>query len=202
VWPTKLLFKGLQEMSTDIQEEQEKKEQQYQELQKKQQQQELIDWRRGEVIELISKGKNLTQIAEILKVDVSTISRDYQYIRENANSILVNFFVEILPLEATKCLSRLTSISNEAWKMAEQADKEGDRKTQAAALSLAQKAALDILKIITDNHWLIDMAYEVKKEENKKKEEQEYGSSLAIKQEGKSLNDKEEGAETGEQPAL
>ena len=86
--------------------------------------------------------------------------------------------------------------------MAEQADKEGDMKTKAAALSLAQKAALDILKIITDNHWLIDKAYEVKKEENKKKEEQEYGSSLAIKQEGKSLNDKEEGAETGEQPAL
>ena len=179
-------------MSTDIP-EQEKKEQQYQEHQKKkQQQEELIVWRRGQVIELISKGKNLTQIAEILKVDVSTISRDYQYIRENANSVLKNFFVEILPLEATKCLSRLTSISNEAWKMAEQADKEGDRKTQATALSLAQKAALDILNVITDNHWLIDRAYEVKKEENKKKEEQEYGSSLASKQESNSLNDREE----------
>lgn len=165
-------------MSTDIQ-EQEKKEQQYQEHQKKkkkkQQQEELIDWRRGQVIEVISKGKNLTQIAEILKVDVSTISRDHQYIRENANSILKNFFVEILPLEATKCLSRLTSISNEAWKMAEQADKEGDRKTQATALSLAQKAALDILKVLTDNHWLVDRAYEVRK-----------------KQESESLNDKKE----------
>lgn len=148
-------------MSTDIQ-EQEEKEQQYQQHQKKKQQQELIDWRRGQVIELISKGKNLTQIAEILKVDVSTISRDYQYIRENANSILVNFFVEILPLEATKCLSRLTSISNEAWKMAEQADKEGDRKTQATALSLAQKAALYILKVLTDNHWLVDEAFKVR----------------------------------------
>src|SRR5215211_6655046 len=148
-------------MSTDIQ-KQEEKEQQYQQHQKKQQQVELIDWRRGQVIELISKGKKLTQIAEILKVDVSTISRDYQYIRENANSILVNFFVEILPLEATKCLSRLTSISNEAWKMTEQADKEGDMKTKAAALSLAQKAALDILKIVTDNHWLIDEAFKVR----------------------------------------
>jgi hypothetical protein len=39
-----------------------------------QQQQELIDWRRGQVIQLISKGKNLTQTAEILKVDVSTRS--------------------------------------------------------------------------------------------------------------------------------
>jgi ABC-type sugar transport system ATPase subunit len=161
-------------MSTDIQ-EQEKKEQQYQEHKKKNQQQVLIDWRRGQLIELISKGKNLTQIAETLKVDVSTISRDYQYIRENANSILKNFFVEILPLEATKCLSRLTSISNEAWKMAEQADKEGDMKTKAAALSLAQKAALDILKVVTDNHWLVDEAFKVRN-----------------KQGSESLNDKRE----------
>ena len=144
------------------------------------------------VIELISKGKNRTQIAEILKVDVSTISRDYQYIGENANSILVNFFVEILPLEVTKCLSRLTSISDEAWKMAEQADKEGDMKTKATAMLLARKAALDVLNVITDNHLLIDKAYEVKKEEEKKIKEQEWGSSLASEQESQSLNDREE----------
>jgi hypothetical protein len=173
-----------------MQEEQKKKERRYQQ-QKKKKQQELIEWRRGQVIELISKGKTLTQTAEILKVDVSTICRDYQHIRENANSILVKYIVEILPLEATKCLSRLTSISNEAWKMAEQADKEGDRKTKATAMSLAQKAALDIFNILTNNHWLIDEAFEVKKEEEKKKE-QESGSSLASKQESKSLNDKEE----------
>jgi hypothetical protein len=181
-------------MSTDIQEEQKKKEQRYQQQKKKkkEKQQELIDWRRGQVIELISKGKNLTQIAEILKVDVSTISRDYQYIRENANSILKNFFVEIGPLEVTKCLSRLTSISDEAWKIVEQADKEGDSKTKTTGMFLARKAALDILNVITDNHLLIDKAYEVKKEEIKKKEEQEYGSPLASKQESESLNDKEE----------
>jgi hypothetical protein len=76
----------------------------------------------------------------------------------------------ILPLEATKCLSRLTSILNEAWKMVEQADKVGDRKTQATALSLAHKAALDILEVPTDNHWLVDEAFKVDKEEKKEKE--------------------------------
>jgi hypothetical protein len=73
-----------------------------------------------------------------------------------------------VPPEVTKCLSRLTSISDEAWKMAEQADKEGDRKTQATALSLAQKAPLDILKVITDNHWLVNEAFKVEREEKKK----------------------------------
>jgi transposase-like protein len=60
-------------MSTD-RHEQKKKEQRYQQQKKKQQ--ELIDWSRGQVIQLISKGKNLTQTAEILKVDISTICRD------------------------------------------------------------------------------------------------------------------------------
>jgi hypothetical protein len=83
--------------------------------------------------------------------------------------------------------------------MAAQADKEGDRKTKATAMSLAQKAALDILNLITDNHWLIDEAYEVKKEEEKKKKEQERGSSLASKQESESLNDKEEEEEEEEE---
>jgi hypothetical protein len=188
----------MQKMSTDMQ-EQKKKEQQYQQQKKKQQ--ELIDWRRGQVIQLISKGKNLTQTAEILKVDTSTICRDYQYIRENANSILKKYFVEIVPLEVTKCLSRLTSISNEAWKMAEQADKAGDSKTKATAMSLAQKAALDILNVITDNHWLVDEALEVEEDEEKKKE-QERGSSLTSKHESESLNDKEEEEEEEEQPVL
>ena len=55
--------------------------------------------------------------------------------------------------------------------MAEQADKEGDRKTKASAMSLAQKAALDILYVIRDNQWLVDEAYRVEEEEKKKKEQ-------------------------------
>ena len=183
-------------MSTDGQ-EQEKEEQRYQQRENKQQ--ELIDWHRAQVIELISKGKNLSQTTETLKVDISTISCDYQYIRENADSILKKYIVEILPLEVTKCLSRLTSISNEAWKMAEQADMEDDRKAKVTSLSLAQKAALDILNLITNNQWLVDEAIKVEKEEEEKKE-RESRSSLASKLESESLNDKEE--EEEEHPLL
>src|SRR5215212_445085 len=97
---------------------------------------ELAEWRRAEVIQLISKGKNLTRTAEILKVDVSTVCRDYQYIRENANMVLKKYLAETVPLEVTKCLSRLNAISNEAWKMAEQAPAD-NQKAKLAALSLA-----------------------------------------------------------------
>jgi hypothetical protein len=172
-------------MSGDIEEEEEEKKK------SRQRHQELIDWRRGQVLQLISKGKNLTQIAEILNVDVSTVCRDYQYIRENADVIVEKYFAETVILEVAKCLARLTSISDEAWKMVEQADKQGDKKTKATALSLAQKAALDLVKILTDNHWLVDRACMVKQDERLIKE-QEYYSSVARKEESESTNDKEE----------
>jgi DNA-binding transcriptional ArsR family regulator len=65
-------------------------------------QKDLIKWRRAKVIELVSKGKNLSEIAEILKIDVSTVSRDYQYIRENASKVLEKYLVETVPLEMAK----------------------------------------------------------------------------------------------------
>jgi hypothetical protein len=123
---------------------------------KARQQQELIEWRRGQVIQLISKGKNLTQTAEILKVDVSTVCRDYQYIKENANKVLKKYLAETVPLEVTKCLSRLNAISNEAWVMAERATNE---KSKIAALSLAQEAALHIVNVVTNNKPLVDEAF-------------------------------------------
>jgi hypothetical protein len=123
---------------------------------KQQEQQELIDWRRSQVIQLISKGKNLTQTAEILKVDVSTVCRDYQHIKENANKVLKKYFAETVPLEVTKCLSRLNAISKEAWDMAEKASNE---KNKIAALSLAQEAALHIVNVVTNNKPLVDEAF-------------------------------------------
>jgi transcription initiation factor TFIIIB Brf1 subunit/transcription initiation factor TFIIB len=119
-------------------------------------QQNLIDWRRSQVVQLLSKGKTLTQIAEILKVDRSTVSRDYQFIRENSSDVMRKYLVETVPFEITKFLARLNSISDEAWKMVEQADKDGDTRTKFQALSLAQKAALLIVEVVAGNKNIVD----------------------------------------------
>jgi hypothetical protein len=158
-------------------------------LQKKTQQ-ELVEWRRAQVIQLISKGKNLTQIAEVLKVDVSTVCRDYQYIRENANMVLKKYLAETVPLEVTKCLSRLNAISNEAWKMAEHAN--ASEKTKISALSLAQEAALHIVNVVTNNKPLIDEAFQFA-------ENDDHEHSIASRQESNSLNNKREGDEKEEE---
>ena len=119
-------------------------------------QQNLIDWRRSQVVQLLSKGKTLTQIAETLKVDRSTVSRDYQFIRENSSDVMRKYLVETVPFEITKFLARLNSISDEAWKMVEQADKDGDTRTKFQALSLAQKAALLIVEVVAGNKNIVD----------------------------------------------
>lgn len=75
----------------------------------------LIDWRRSQVFQLIQKGKTLKQIAELLQVDRSTVSRDYQFIRDNAADVMSKYFVEILPMEVIKFLARLNAVSDEVW---------------------------------------------------------------------------------------
>ena len=87
----------------------------------------IIDWRRSQVLQLVQKGKTLNEIAEILQVDRSTVSRDYQCIRDNAADVMSKYFVETLPMEVMKFLARLNGVSDEAWRMVDRADKRGER---------------------------------------------------------------------------
>jgi predicted secreted protein len=66
------------------------------------------------------------------------------------------YLVETIPLEATKFLSRLNAISDEAWKMVEQADKEGNKKIKIKAPYLAQDSALHVVIVFITNKALVD----------------------------------------------
>lgn len=135
-------------------------------------QKDSIDRRRAKVVELVSKGKNMTQIAEILHVDLSTVTRDYQYVKENAAKNLQSYLTETLPLEITKSISRLNSISDEAWAMAERA--RGD-KEKIAALSLALRAAVQIMNVAANKN-VIEDAKISDELENLKKQETKQGN--------------------------
>ena len=100
---------------------------------------ESVNQRQARIIELVSKGKSLSEIAGLLHVHVSTISRDFQDIRGNAQKTTDQYLIETAPLELTKCLVRLNAVSDEAWALVEQAS---DHKEKIAALSLAMKAAV------------------------------------------------------------
>jgi predicted transcriptional regulator len=89
-----------------------------------------VEWRRARVLEMISKGNSQTEVAGILQVDLSIVSRDVSYLRQQAKQNIKKYIDERLPEEYEKCLVGLTSILREAWNTVTNA-KEKREKIQA-----------------------------------------------------------------------
>ncbi len=128
----------------------------------------LIHWRRSQVIELLAKGKNLSQISQILKVDVSTISRDYAYIKDNSRQILQNYFSDTAPMELSQCLARLKAINTECWNVVERAITSKNDKLLLQALAEARETSQVLANVITNNKGAIDQALAFLDEREKK----------------------------------
>src|SRR5689334_16744210 len=58
---------------------------------------ELIQWRRAQALSYYAAGKTMSQIADILKVDISTISRDIAYLREECMQKQAEYIEAELP---------------------------------------------------------------------------------------------------------
>jgi DNA-binding MarR family transcriptional regulator len=85
--------------------------------------QQQIEWRRAKVMELLSKGENnQSEIARVLQVDRSIISRDIAHIRQQSRHNIRRYIDERLPEEYEKCLVGLTAILREAWNTSQQAE--------------------------------------------------------------------------------
>ncbi len=141
---------------------------------------ELLEWRRAQVIKLYSQGLTIDEIAAILQVSPRTIKRDHAYIKQHSKEVLQTFLVETLPMEISKALARLNAVSDYAWKLVRQAEKDKNDKLYTEALRLAKDVANDITDIVTNNRSLIDAAYEhvdivVLKRDEKEEEEEQLG---------------------------
>jgi hypothetical protein len=137
-----------------------------------------VEWRRAKVLEMISKGNSQSEIAGILQVDLSIISRDVSFIRQQAKQNIKKYIDERLPEEYEKCLVGLTSILKEAWNTASSTE---DKREKIQALSLAKECYGMKLDLLT-NATVVDdaikfVSYRSKEEETKsltsKKEEKE-----------------------------
>jgi predicted transcriptional regulator len=108
---------------------------------------ELIELRRGKVLELLSRGLNQSQIAKELGVDKATISRDVKELRAGAKERIKTYVEETLPFEHEKALTTLNEIVREAWDIYHN-DK--DSKTKLMALSVVQSAVNSRLQALGD----------------------------------------------------
>jgi len=129
-------------------------------------QQQQIEWRRAKIMELLSKGENnQSEIARMLQVDRSIISRDIAHIRQQSKDNIRRYVDERLPEEYEKCLVGLTAILREAWNTSQQTE---DKREKIQALSLAKECYSMKLDLLT-NATVVDDAIRFVAEKTKDK---------------------------------
>ena len=98
-----------------------------------------VEWRRAKVLELLSKGDSQSEIAKTLQVDLSIISRDLYFLRQQAKENIKRYIDERLPEKYEKCLVGLNAITKEAWNTTQQTEDKRE-KIQTTKYELACKA--------------------------------------------------------------
>jgi predicted transcriptional regulator len=106
-----------------------------------------VEWRRKQVFEMSSKGQSQTEIARTLQISESTISRDLDYLRQQAKTNIKKYIDERLPEEYEKCLVGLNAITREAWDTAQSTE---DKREKIHALSLAKECYSMKLDLLTN----------------------------------------------------
>ena len=102
-----------------------------------------IEWRRIKVLELASAGYNQTEICQKLQLDKSTVNRDIQFLRQQAQENLQKHIHETVPEEYQKCM---TGMKLNLKQTLEIADTAADPKTKLQARAIAN----DCYKYIMD----------------------------------------------------
>jgi hypothetical protein len=158
---------------------------------------ERLQWRRNKVLELSGQGRSQPEIASILQVGLGTISRDIQYLREQARKNLETHINNRLPEEYQSCMSGLKQVLKLSWDIANKSKNNSnndndqatattitDDKTRIQALALANDCYKYIMDLTTNGVVITDAIKFVqtnkeklmsnKKEDDKESREPDY----------------------------
>ena len=127
---------------------------------------ERLQWRRNKVLELSSQGRSQPEIATILQVGLGTISRDIQYLREQARRNLMTHIDDRLPEEYQSCITGLKQVLKLSWDIATRSKNSNnencetstmiDDKTRIQALALANDCYKFIMDLTTNGVVITD----------------------------------------------
>jgi hypothetical protein len=153
--------------------------------------QQQLEWRRTQVFELSSKGHSQVEIARMLQLDKSIISRDVAYLRQQSKANIRKYIDERLPEEYEKCLVGLTAILREAWITSQHTE---DKREKIQALSLAKDCYTIKLDLLT-NVTVIDAAIRFISSSKSKSREEELQQAAAVKSKANDVVVKDESKE-------
>ena len=78
----------------------------------------MLDWRCNKVQQLLVRGYSQWNVAEELQIDQSTVSRDIQYLRQQAQKYLQKPSQLKLPEEYQRCLTGMNQVLTLIWQIA------------------------------------------------------------------------------------
>jgi hypothetical protein len=91
------------------------------------------EWRRTKIMNMLSKGeRNYAEIARVLHVDKSYVSRDVAFMRQEFKNKLQTYLDELLPEEYELCLVGLNEILANAWILADLQNDKTDAREKIA----------------------------------------------------------------------
>ena len=77
-----------------------------------------IEWRRNKVQELLVRGHNSYEISDALQISQSTIFRDIEYLKKEAQQNLKTHIQDKLPQEYQRCLTGMNQVLKLSWQIA------------------------------------------------------------------------------------
>jgi hypothetical protein len=130
-----------------------------------------IEWRRNKVQELVVKGYNQYEIADTLKISQPTISRDLDFLKQQAQENLKTHIQNKLPEEYQRCLTGMNQVLKLSWLIANNNNAKqngqdlndnsntlttGDDRTRLQALSLINDCYKYIMDLTTNGVVITD----------------------------------------------
>ena len=106
-----------------------------------------INERRKKVMLLLTKGLKGYPIADELKVDPATISRDIQYYSKGANNSLNSLVKETLPFMYQTSLEGINNILQECWNIYQSENKDLSYLHKLNSLKLAKECNESLFKL-------------------------------------------------------
>lgn len=180
--------------------------------------QQQIEWRRNQVLELSSKGHSGTEIAKILQVDRSLVSRDMIFLRQKAQENLRSHIQDNLPEEYQRCLTGMNQVLKLSWQIANNNNRRqngqdhndsnntitiGDDRTRLQALSLINDCYKYIMDLTTNGVVITDAIRFVQTNREKlsisrKVEDSKESKEPDFNEDKDQVEDEEQEAKTGE----
>ena len=116
-----------------------------------------MEWRRDRVLELSSQGFSQSDIATVLQVDKSIISRDMAHLRHRAQEKLKRHIDQTIPEEYSKACDTVNMVLRMAWSIV---GKTEDEKTKLQALALINDVNKYRTELVT-NGVIVNNAFQI-----------------------------------------